>query len=286
MPPDSAKDPSQVGWYGVRRYSRRRWEPSNDRVAIEEPLEIRIGYSFKEARRVESAAITMRTPGNDRELAAGFLLSEGVIADASDIRAIQRLGSNDGNEIFVELAETVDVEEWRLRRPTLVNSACGVCGKRSIDAIPTASCTAADDVIIGPDLVYQLPELMRARQAGFAMSGGLHASALISATGEVLSLFEDIGRHNALDKVIGDCLLRQLIPLNGSLLFMSSRGSFELVQKTLAAGCSVLATVGAPSSLAVEFARDRSVTLIGFVREDRFNVYSGEWRVASASMEL
>lgn len=272
--------------YGVRRYSRAGWERCNDRVAVEEPLEIRIGYSFKASRRVESAAVTMRTPGNDHELAAGFLLSEGVISRADDIRGIQRLGANGENEIVIDLAETVDIEEWRLRRPTLANSACGLCGKRSIDAIPTAPSAAADNVMLTPDLIYELPALLRARQAGFGASGGLHAAALISGTGEVLSVFEDIGRHNALDKVIGDCLLRNLVPICGSLLFMSSRGSFELVQKSLAAGCSILATVGAPSSLAIEFARDRSLTLIGFVRDDHFNVYSGEWRVSSDSMEL
>jgi FdhD protein len=273
---------SQIAPYLVRRYSTAARERCEDQVAVEEPLEIRIAYRFKDARRVENAAITMRTPGNEKELAAGFLLSEGVIGCASDIVEIRILGSGKSNEILVELADNVDVDEWHLRRTTVLNSACGLCGKRSLDSVPISPFAAGDRAQVEADLLYTMPSLLRDHQAGFGVSGGLHAAALFSAGGELLAAFEDIGRHNALDKLIGHCLFQDLIPLAESILFMSSRGSFELVQKALAARCAMLATIGAPSSLAIEFARDRAMTLIGFVRDDHFNVYSGEWRVVSS----
>lgn len=252
-----------------------------DAVAIEEPLEIRLSYSFKSARRTESAAVTMRTPGNERELAAGFLLSEGVIEKREDILEIRTLGSTGSNELLVELSPEVDVESWHLRRATLLSSACGLCGKRTLDSIPVSSVNAGEGPRLSNEFISRLPALLSERQAGFSKTGGLHATALVRPGAEIKALFEDIGRHNALDKLIGHCLLADLLPLSEHVIFMSSRGSFELVQKSLAAGCSILATIGAPSSLAIEFARARGQTLIGFVRDHRFNLYSGEWRIDS-----
>jgi FdhD protein len=269
----------QIASYRVRRYSQTGPEQCDDQVAVEEPLEIRISYRFKDARRVENAAVTMRTPGHEKELAMGFLLAEGVIASAADVADVRALGPDNANEILVELADSVDVDEWHLRRATVLNSACGLCGKRTLEAMPETQPLSDRGMQLNPELLYRLPPLLRAHQAGFGVSGGLHAAALITSAGELAAVFEDIGRHNALDKLIGHCAMRGMIPLCDSLLFMSSRGSFELVQKALAAGCSVLATIGAPSSLAIEYARERSMTLIGFVRDDHFNVYSGEWRV-------
>lgn len=270
----------QISSYLVRRYTKQGCERHGDRVAVEEPLEIRIGFRFKDARHVETVAVTMRTPGNEKELTAGFLLSEGIITRIADITEIRRLGTHASNEVLAELADGVDVDEWRLRRATILNSACGLCGKRSIDALADAAPLAGDEMRLNADMLYAMPELLRKQQLGFGVSGGLHAAALFSAQADVIATYEDIGRHNALDKLIGHCLFQGLLPLSGSVLFMSSRGSFELVQKALAAGAPVLATIGAPSSLAIEYARSRAMTLIGFVRSDHFNVYSGEWRIA------
>ena len=271
----------QVATYPVGRYSQAGLKSCEDQVAVEEPLQIRVSYRFKDVRRVESAAVTMRTPGNEKELAMGFLLAEGMIASAADVVEIRALGPDGANEVLVELADHVDVDEWHMRRATLLNSACGLCGKRTLEAMPATACAADTGMRLKPEMLYHLPPQLRERQAGFGVSGGLHAAALVTSEGEIAAAFEDIGRHNALDKLIGYCLMRRLTPLSDALLFMSSRGSFELVQKALAAGCPVLATIGAPSSLAIEYARERKMTLIGFVRDDHFNVYAGEWRMGA-----
>jgi FdhD protein len=271
----------QTERFPVRRFSRSGIRRVTDIVTREEPLEIRITYSFKSTRRTESFAMTMRTPGHDEQLVAGFLCSEGVIASSDDIVEIRALGGAESNEILVELAPNVDVEEWRLRRATLLSSACGLCGKRAIESIPEVQRAGEDELRVSPDLIYRLPGLLRQNQSAFEESGGLHAAGLVSPDGGMLSVFEDVGRHNALDKLIGAHLLEGRLPLRGRLLFMSSRGSFELVQKSLAAGCGMLVTIGAPSSLAIEFASARELTLIGFVREDHFNVYSGDWRLVA-----
>jgi FdhD protein len=254
----------------VRRFSVKRVDDANsqrilDHVANEEPLEMRISYWFKDARISESLAVTMRTPGHDRELTAGFLLSEGVIRTRADIVELRSLGADPSNEIVAELAKNVDFEAWRLTRSGIVNSSCGICGNLRVHR----------------SLITRLPELLRARQEGFAKTGGLHAAALVNDAGAVEAVFEDIGRHNALDKLIGHCVLNDRIPLENYLLFLSSRSSFELVQKSIMAGAPILATVGGPSSLAIEAAREHSLTLIGFIRDRHFNIYSGEWRIDS-----
>ncbi len=179
-----------------------------------------------------------------------------------------------------ELSREVDFDSWKLQRNTVVNSSCGVCGKRSRDLIARPDYRANHDSLqIDAALIYQLPTLLAERQKTFSQTGGLHAAALVGAGGEIEQVFEDIGRHNALDKLIGHCLLQNRLPLNNRVLFLSSRSSFELVQKTAMAGSSVLVTVGAPSSLAIETAREFGITLVGFARERRFNIYSGDWRI-------
>jgi FdhD protein len=271
----------RAGHFLVRRFSSSGVERVTDTVTREEPLEIRITYSFKDVRRTDSVAITMRTPGDDRELVAGFLYSEGVVAIAQDIIGIRALGSDDSNELLVEIHPNVDVAAWRLRRATMLSSACGICGKRTIESIPEAPFAGEDCLFVTADLIYRLPSLLAKRQVAFGESGGLHAAGLVTQNGELLSVFEDVGRHNALDKLIGARFLSGDLPLQDKLLVMSSRSSFELVQKSLAAGCNMLVTIGAPSTLAIEFAKARGMTLVGFVRDDHFNVYAGEWRVGA-----
>jgi FdhD protein len=273
---------SLVRRYSVKRLNHGHSERIVDTVAAEEPLEIRVNYWFKDAPLSQSLALAMRTPGHDRELAAGLLISEAIIRDRGEIANLHALGPEPSNEIVAELSRGVDFESWRAERFGFVNSSCGVCGKRSREAIASQlpHCTE-DGLRIDASLIEQLPATLRERQAGFAQTGGLHAAALVNAEGGIESVFEDIGRHNALDKLIGDALLRGEMPLRDKILFLSSRSSFELVQKTAMAGAPVLATVGGPSSLAIETARDCGITLLGFVREQRFNIYSGDWRINS-----
>ena len=266
--------------FEVKRIRGLESERTIDRVAIEEPLDIRISYRFKDVSRVQSLALTMRTPGADRELTAGLLLSEGIITKRRDLVELRPLGAEPQNEMIAELAAHVDVDSWRLDRESIVNSSCGVCGKRSREAIaiPEFECVN-DGMQVNRELLQDLPRLLESHQQGFNQTGGLHAAALVNRLGQIEIAYEDIGRHNALDKVVGDCLLQDKLPLSDCVLFLSSRGSFELVQKSVMCGARILATVGGPSSLAIETARAYGLTLIGFVREQRFNIYSGDWRI-------
>jgi FdhD protein len=275
-------EPSLVRRYSVKRLNHGESERIIDTVAAEEPLEIRVRYWFKDAQLSQSLAVAMRTPGHDRELTAGFLVSEGVVRDRGEIASLHALGPEPSNEIVAELSGDVDFESWRTARSSFVSSSCGVCGKRSREAIASQlPAHIQDDFRVDASLIEQLPALLRERQAGFAQTGGLHAAALVNARGEIESVFEDIGRHNALDKLIGHALLNGRIPLRECIVFLSSRSSFELIQKAAMAGAPVLATVGGPSSLAIESARDCGITLLGFVRDQRFNIYAGDWRINS-----
>lgn len=271
---------SLVRRFSVKRVDHAQAERVMDMVATEEPLEIRVSYWFKEAQQAESLALTMRTPGHDRELTAGFLFSEGIIRERGQILDLRPLGGEPSNEIVAELSKEVELERWRLARTSFVNSSCGVCGKRSRDAIAQEMPQQSEHSFqVDGSVIQKLPELLCREQQGFAATGGLHAAALIDSEGVMGKLVEDIGRHNALDKLIGWCVLNGRVPLANSVLFLSSRSSFELVQKAVMAGAPVLATVGGPSSLAIETAREYGITLIGFVRGERFNIYSGEWRI-------
>jgi FdhD protein len=251
-----------------------------DRVAEEEPLAILVRHWHKDVCVTESLAVTMRTPGHDKELAAGLLLSEGVIRRREDFTDVRTLGTEPSSEVLVELAPGVDFAAWRLARNGFVSSSCGVCGKRTRESVKQdMPLVEADQFQVAARLIHDLPAALRAGQAGFAETGGLHAAALVTASGEIEAVFEDIGRHNALDKLIGWAVLHARTPLRERILFLSSRGSFELVQKAAMAGAPILAAVGGPSSLAIETARELQMTLVGFVRNERFNVYAGEWRI-------
>jgi len=268
--------------FDIKRFRAGSLDRSLDTVAIEEPLAIRILHWRKDASVTESLAVTMRTPDADHELALGLLLTEGVIRKKTDVTDIRALGVEPSNEILVELASNVDFDCWRQQRTGFVSSSCGVCGKASAEQIQqTVPRLESADWRVTPDFVHRLPGLLQGHQLEFQRTGGVHAAALISLDAKLQLVFEDIGRHNALDKVIGHALLNDQLPLNHHAVFMTSRSSFELIQKSAMAGVQLLASVGSPSSLAIETARMLGMTLICFVREERFNVYSGDWRLDS-----
>ena len=259
-----------------------------DSVAVEEPLEIRLGYSMPNGRATRSISITMRTPGNDRELAAGFLFTEAIIHRAADIADIEVCGppapdTGTHNVIRVELAADVEVDLGRLQRHFYTTSSCGVCGKASLDALRVGGAQAVNGN--GPSfprkVLTAVPGALRAAQHTFDATGGLHAAAAFDSAGDLLVTMEDVGRHNAVDKVIGSLLLNNNLPANELGLMVSGRASFELMQKALVAGMPLLAAVSAPSSLAVQLAREFGMTLVGFLRGDTFNIYSGEERVST-----
>ena len=234
-----------------------------DVVAVEEPLELRVGG--------EPVAVTMRTPGHDEELALGFAISEGL-------RPIAARVPDDFAANTVEL-EAPDADLGRLRRHFYTSSSCGVCGKGALEAVAVEAPRVESSLRVPAALVAELPERLRAAQLAFEATGGLHATGLFSADGDLLCIREDVGRHNALDKVVGFAFRTGLLPLADSILCVSGRLSFELVQKAAVAGCPLLVAVGAPSSLAVELAADRGITLCGFVRGGSLNVYTEPWRV-------
>ena len=260
--------------------------PQADSVAVEEPLEIRLGFSTPDGRAVKSISITMRTPGNDNELAAGFLYTESIINAATDIASIEPCGppapdSGNHNVVRVELASHVEVDLGRLQRHFYTTSSCGVCGKASLDALRITGLEAAEDnnVTFPERVVINMPDSLRAAQETFEKTGGLHAAAAFDTNGGIQAMMEDVGRHNAVDKVIGRLLLDDRVPATKLGMMVSGRASFELMQKTLVAGMPLLAAVSAPSSLAVQLAREFNMTLIGFLRGDTFNIYSGVERI-------
>lgn len=261
-----------------------------DRVAIEEPLEIRVDFVANGARSVRSLSITMRTPGNDEELAAGFLLTEGLVRSARDIETIRpcgpESGAHDGNNVVkVRIADHATISWPNVERHFYATSSCGVCGKASLEAleVPGLCPIPRDGFRFSVDAIRMLPAQLRAQQSVFEETGGLHAAALFNSAGELLAIREDVGRHNAVDKLLGEQFLQGHTPLSSNLLFLSGRISFELAQKALAGGIPMVVAVGAPSSLAIELAKRFDITLIGFLRGERFNVYSGEWRLTGKS---
>jgi FdhD protein len=254
-----------------------------DTLVAEEPLEIRLNG--------KPLAITMRTPGDDFALAAGFLVSEGVLGSAAELRNIVYCagatadGSNTYNVVDVRTAPDVVMPDITLERNVYTTSSCGLCGKASLDAVRTTARWAIDDgdgpaMRLEPALLAELPDRLRASQRVFDRTGGLHAAALFSETGELLDVREDVGRHNAVDKLVGRALRDDVLPLSRTVLMVSGRASFELAQKAVMAGIPVLAAVSAPSSLAVDLAAETGLTLIGFLRGTSMNVYAGEERVA------
>lgn len=243
---------------------------NEDVLAVEEPLEIRVASQGRE----KNISVTMRTPGDDYDLAAGFLFTEALIRSAEDVEAIRHWGSP--NVVRVELRVPIDAS--KLDRHFYTTSSCGVCGKSSIDAVKVLGGVAPAllPVHLTKEVIHRLPDLLQQHQSAFRATGGLHGAAIFTSNGDLLRIREDIGRHNAVDKVIGSLFRDGATPLSDSVLMVSSRASFELVQKAIVAGIPALASVGAPSTLAVQLARDFGLTLLGFVRDERFNVYSGE----------
>lgn len=255
-------------------------ESVDDRVAIEEPLEIRLGYEVDGQRQTSSVSITMRTPGHDEDLAIGFLVSESIIRSPDEVAIVKPCQGD--NTIRVELEAGVNVDLERLQRHFYTTSSCGVCGKASLEALSTVGIEPLTDNTRFPrDALIRLPEHLRNAQATFEETGGLHAAAAFDPYGELLIVREDVGRHNAVDKVIGALFVAGRLPATGLGLMVSGRASFELMQKTLVAGMPMLAAISAPSSLAVDLAREFNVTLVGFLRGDTFNIYAGEERIAT-----
>lgn len=276
MPKFSAQRPQSAG---VRPVRIRRWAAGQgaangqDEVAREEPLEIRVD--------TRSVAVVMRTPGHDDELAAGFLVSEGLLQSPDQIGALRPHPRNrSGNVIDVFLKPEVSVDFATLTRHVFGASSCGLCGKASIRALKGRFPKLTARLKVVAPMLLELPGRMAAAQAAFSRTGGLHAAALFSGDGQLTCLREDVGRHNAVDKLLGRALLDGRLPLSGCLLLVSGRTSFEILQKALAGGLAVVAAVGAPSSLAVDFARENGQTLVGFLRDGRFNVYAGAERLA------
>jgi FdhD protein len=258
--------------------------PVTDELAIEEPLEIRVSYLSDGQQLIKNISVTMRTPGHDAELAIGFLFTEGIIRNKETLASVDHCfiacAENKENVIQVALNEVPALQN--AERNFYTTSSCGVCGKGSIAAIRTVSIFQQndDELFISQETLNQLPLILQKQQEVFQATGGLHASALFTSSGDLLLLREDVGRHNALDKLIGAALTKDLLPLTETVLLLSGRVSFELVQKAAMAGIRIVAAVGAPSSLAVQLAEEFGMTLIGFLRNQRFNIYSGAHRIA------
>lgn len=270
----------------IQKISRQGMVEAPDLLAIEEPLEIRLGFGPTHDRQQRSVSVTMRTPGTqeqDAELALGFLFTEGIIQQRSDILSCRHCvqdAEKNGNVIRVELHPVVRVDWSRLERNTFTSSSCGLCGKTTIEAVMAQTTgPIISNFTVEPTLIHGLSDQVRQAQTAFAHTGGIHAAALFDASGTIRLVREDIGRHNALDKLIGAAFWQNWLPLSQCGIFLSGRIGVELVQKSWRAGVPVLVAVGAPSSLAVQMAREACMTLAGFVRDERFNLYSEPGRI-------
>ncbi|MBA2116077.1 formate dehydrogenase accessory sulfurtransferase FdhD [Bremerella alba] len=264
--------------------SQQERTQDDDEVCIEEPLEIRLAFISDGQVFEKPLAVTMRTPGSDRDLATGFLLSEGIIYARADLSSIEQLRRN---VVVATLAPHAQIDWPKLQRHSYVSSSCGVCGKRSIAAVFQTGVHRLTEGTprLRSELIHHLSNTQRRQQTTFHRTGGLHAAALFDPEGRLVANFEDVGRHNALDKLIGRQLLENRLPLNDKLLLLSGRACFELIQKASMAGIPVVASVGAPTSLAVSLARDMGITLLGFVRDSRFNIYSDFGRLIEGTEE-
>ncbi|WP_245632368.1 formate dehydrogenase accessory sulfurtransferase FdhD [Edaphobacter aggregans] len=276
----------------ISRIDRAAPETVVDLLAVEEPLEIQLTFGPSDARRTKSITVTMRTPGHDEELATGFLLTEGVLADSTQILHIDKAaGSSNstssalqhtipGNIVRVEIEPGIEFRTATLERNFYTTSSCGICGKASLMALRSVCPPRRrNDLSLSAETLYALPGLLRNSQQVFAATGGLHGAALFTSEGKLILSREDVGRHNAVDKLLGNQFLADAIPLYDKVLMLSGRVSFELLQKSAMAGIPMVAAVGAPSSLAVKVAQEFDITLIGFLRDRRFNVYHGIDRI-------
>jgi FdhD protein len=276
------RKPQMLNLTKVSEWDDGHFHRKDDYLAAEEPLEIRVG--------TEPLSVTMRTPGHDLELAAGFLLTEGIVHSPDQIVSLQPEVSDEnpnvGNLVRAELVPEAIPDFSKMQRHFFAASSCGICGKASIDSIRSRLLKAPNpDFRFAPELLVKLPDVLRSSQDVFRRTGGLHAAALFDSTGALQVLREDIGRHNAVDKVIGWALQGGQVPLANSVLLVSGRGGFEIVQKAIVAGLPVVASVSAPSGLAVQLARELRLTLVGFLRGRRFVIYSGEERIPHQKVE-
>lgn len=265
----------------IQRFTELDSDSREDFLAVEEPLEIRISYSYGNQIGMKSISVTMSTPGNDKDLALGFLFTEGIIDSIDQVKSVSYskvdCSNNKENIVVVELNEGVEPNLGTADRNFYTTSSCGVCGKGSIQSIKTVSKfqgMVPEIQSFGAKVLFDLPEKLRSAQDNFEVSGGIHASGIFTSDGELMFLREDVGRHNALDKLIGHALQEGLLPLNRFVLLLSGRASFELIQKAAMAGISIVAAIGAPSSLALELAKEFNITLIGFLKNNRFNIYN------------
>lgn len=271
----------------VVKVKSARHETLPDLVSVEEPLEMRLGHGTEDDRVKKPISITMRTPGNDFELALGFLFTEGIIQSAQDVKQVRYCEEPEteeaaGNVVIIELQTHVSIDFKKLERHFYTTSSCGVCGKASIEAVQNTNCPIIPMTpdLIDEKLLHTLPDRLRAKQAVFEYTGGLHGCALFNFEGTLLISREDVGRHNALDKLIGAVLSENSIDPQNTVLLLSGRVSFELVQKAAMAGIPIISAVGAPSSLAVNSAHELGITLVGFLRDDRFNIYCHSERIS------
>jgi FdhD protein len=278
-PAEELKRPTSTTRTGVVTIEGGRRRRRQDRLATEEPMEIRVDEPSGVQRNV---AVTMRTPGNDFDLAVGFLFTEGLLDGADQVRNVRycAVPREEQHYNVVSVTVTRALPEFESSRNFYATSSCGICGKASLDAIETRSEPVAPGPEVSAEVLAGLPETLRRAQSVFDRTGGLHAAALFDAAGRLIASREDVGRHNAVDKVIGSELLAGRVPLSGTILLVSGRASFEIVQKAAAAGIPVICAVSAPSSLAVDAARRFGMTLIGFLRGERFNVYAHPERIA------
>jgi FdhD protein len=274
--------PRMMSTTGVQEWRDGELRDTQDYLVGEEPLEIRVGDI--------PISVTMRTPGHDLELASGFLFTEGLISDPAQIGAVRHEAGakqNGANRVRVDLVPSVVLDPENTRRNFYTTSSCGVCGKASIDSVRVRNLVHPNpECAIDPEVLCRLPDQLRAAQPIFSKTGSLHAAGLFNLDGELLVLREDVGRHNAVDKVVGWALENGRLPLRNALLMLSGRGGFEIVQKGLVAGIPLLASVSAPSDLAVKLAREFGMTLIGFLRGRRFVIYSGEGRVTTTNRQI
>ena len=272
--------------YKVTKFKKNHFKNTEDEISIEEPLEISIKYKEKENWITKSLSITMRTPGHDEDLVRGFLFNEQIIQNIDNIKSIESFGNKVGqyniqNKILITINDSSNIDVTKIKRDFLTNSSCGVCGKSSLDALEIIKKekTSKLNPKLSKDIIINSPSLLRENQTEFAKTGGIHASGLFSANGNLLSLREDVGRHNALDKLIGDSLKNNYLKPNDQFITCSGRLNFELVQKVLMTNIGLMIGVGAPTSLAIDLANRFDMTLIGFVKEDSFNIYTNNQKV-------
>lgn len=272
--------------YKVLKYNLNKFENIDDLVSVEEPLEISIKYKDKNNWITKILSITMRTPGNDKDLVRGFLFNEQIITNIKDVDSIESYGEKVGqyniqNKILATVNNSKNIDITKIKRDFITNSSCGVCGKSSLDALEIIKSNKTDLNLpkINKEIIIQSPSILRKNQSEFSKTGGIHASGLFNASGELIDLKEDVGRHNALDKLIGSTLLASQISPLDQFITCSGRLNFELVQKVLMNDIGIMIGVGAPTSLAIDLANKFNITLIGFVKSDSFNIYTNTKKV-------